>query len=119
MADATVTDDSSCRRIDVGGVHLHVAEARPGSNQARDPKGDPNPSDDVPLVVFLHGFPERWWSWRHQLRAFAEAGFWAVAPDLRGYGESDKPRGVRPYEVERLAEDVAGLIHALGRKSAI
>ena len=73
----------------------------------------------MPLVVFLHGFPEYWWSWRHQLSAMSKAGFWAVAPDLRGYNESDKPKGTSSYEVEKLAGDVAGLIRALGRKDAI
>jgi pimeloyl-ACP methyl ester carboxylesterase len=98
------------RKLDVGAVHLHVAEARPGSDDA---------TDGVPLVVFLHGFPEHWWSWRHQLRAFADAGFWAVAPDMRGYNESDKPLGTASYGVELLADDVAGLIRALGRETAI
>jgi epoxide hydrolase 4 len=100
------------RMIDVGAVRLHVAEARP------QPENEEVPAD-VPLVVFLHGFPELWFSWRHQLRAFADAGFWAVAPDMRGYNESDKPEGVAAYEVERLSADVAGLIRALGRKNAL
>ena len=89
--------------IDVGEVRLHVAEARP--------EGIAETSDvpaHVPLVIFLHGFPEFWWSWRHQLTAMANAGFWAVAPDIRGYNESDKPEGVAAYEVEKLAGDVAG-----------
>jgi len=101
------------RRIDAGEVTLHVAEARPADVGSGDvPK-------DVPLVVFLHGFPEFWWSWRDQLTALAGAGFWAVAPDMRGYNESDKPDGVASYEVEKLAGDVAGLIRALGREKAI
>jgi pimeloyl-ACP methyl ester carboxylesterase len=70
-------------------------------------------------VVLLHGFPECWWTWRHQLTALARAGFWAVAPDLRGYNESDKPEGVAAYEIEKLTGDVAGLIRALGRQRAI
>lgn len=101
------------REVDAGEVHLHVVEARP----PEAPPAGPVP-DDVPLVVFLHGFPEFWWSWRHQLKAFAEAGFWAVAPDMRGYGESDKPSAVSAYEVERIAADVAGLLGALGREKA-
>lgn len=99
------------RMIDVGDVALHVAEARPSGVLGEVP-------DDVPLVVFMHGFPEFWWSWHHQLSAFAGAGFWAVAPDMRGYNESDRPVGVGHYEVEKLAGDIAGLIHALGRKKA-
>jgi epoxide hydrolase 4 len=100
------------RRIDVGEVTLHVAEARPNGEADEVPDG-------VPLVVFMHGFPELWWSWRHQLRAFADAGFWAVAPDMRGYNESDKPVGVAHYEVEKLAGDINGLVRALGRNNAI
>jgi pimeloyl-ACP methyl ester carboxylesterase len=101
------------RRIRAGEVQLHVAEARP-----RGCDGSVVPAD-VPLVVFLHGFPEFWWSWRHQLTAMAQAGYWAVAPDMRGYNESDKPEGVSAYEVEKLAGDVAALIRALGRSKAI
>ena len=73
---------------------------------------------DGPLVVLLHGFPECWISWRHQLPALAAAGFRAVAPDLRGYGGSDKPRAVGAYRVERLARDVTGLLSSLGRERA-
>ncbi|MBN9166279.1 MAG: alpha/beta fold hydrolase [Myxococcales bacterium] len=103
------------RVVDVGQVRLHVAEARP---KGLDGDGRPIPAD-VPLVVFLHGFPEFWWSWRHQLTAAAKAGLWAVAPDMRGYNESEKPRATSDYEVEKLAGDIAGLIRALGRKKAI
>ncbi len=107
------------RKIDVGAVHLHVAEARPRRPDGKVADGEKEVDADVPLVVLMHGFPEFWWSWRHQLKAFADAGIWAVAPDMRGYAESDKPVGVRSYEVEPLADDIAGLVHALGRKSAI
>ena len=96
--------ETSHRRLNVGEVTLHVAEA-----------GDPS----RPLVVFLHGFPEFWWSWRHQLDALSDAGFWCVAPDLRGYNESDRPEGIDAYEIEKLVGDVEGLIRALGRESAI
>jgi pimeloyl-ACP methyl ester carboxylesterase len=64
-----------------------------------------------PLIVLLHGFPENWWSWRYQLGALAEAGFHAVAPDLRGYNQSEQ-RG--PYDIDTLAADVRGLIAHLG-----
>lgn len=66
--------------------------------------------------MLLHGFPEFWWSWRHQLRALADAGFRAVAIDLRGYGDSDKPP--RGYDLWTLAGDVDGLIRALGEQRA-
>ena len=65
---------------------------------------------------FLHGFPEFWWAWHEQLPAVADAGFRAVAVDLRGYGASDKPP--RGYDGYTLAADVAGLIRALGERSA-
>jgi pimeloyl-ACP methyl ester carboxylesterase len=93
------------RHVDLTDVRLHLAEARGGG-------------EDAPLVVLLHGFPEHWWSWRHQLEALSAAGLWAVAPDMRGYNASDKPEGVRSYDVERLVDDVAGIIRALGRTRA-
>ena len=87
------------RTIDVGAVHLHVAEARPRRPDGTLADGAEEVDAEVPLVVLMHGFPEFWWSWRHQLRALADAGIWAVAPDMRGYNESDKPVGVESYEV--------------------
>jgi pimeloyl-ACP methyl ester carboxylesterase len=84
------------RFFDAGEVRLHVAEAGQGTP-----------------VVLLHGFPEGWRSWRAQMEALASAGFRAVAPDLRGYGESDRPRGASHYKVSRIADDVAALIHSL------
>jgi pimeloyl-ACP methyl ester carboxylesterase len=85
--------------VSANGIRLHAAECGEG-----------------PLVVLLHGFPEFWWSWRHQLTGLAGAGFRAVAVDLRGYGESDKPP--RGYDLWTLAGDVAGLVRALGETSA-
>src|SRR3954452_5847731 len=67
-----------------------------------------------PLVLLLHGFPEFWYSWRHQLPALAAAGFRAVAADLRGYNESSRPCGVGEYRVSKLVDDVAGLIRLFG-----
>jgi pimeloyl-ACP methyl ester carboxylesterase len=90
--------------IDSGTVRLHLAEAGP---------------EKAPLVVLLHGFPEFWWSWRHQLRALADAGFLAVAPDMRGYNLSDKPREVKAYEIEHLTADVAAIIRSYGRSRAV
>lgn len=69
---------------------------------------------DGPLVVLLHGFPESRVSWKRQLPALAQAGFRAVAPDLRGYGDSPKPKGVKHYRVPDLATDVAELIESVG-----
>jgi pimeloyl-ACP methyl ester carboxylesterase len=73
--------------------------------------------EDAPVVVLLHGFPEFWWCWRAQLPALAAAGYHAVAMDLRGYGGSDKtPDG---YDPVTLAQDVAGVVKALGERSAV
>lgn len=87
------------RAVSANGIRLHVAECGEG-----------------PLVVLLHGFPEFWWSWRHQLVGLASRGYRAVAVDLRGYGDSDKPP--RGYDLWTLAGDVAGLIRALGESRA-
>ena len=83
-----------------GGYRFHVTESGTG-----------------PLVLLLHGFPEFWWCWHHQLTGLAEAGFRAVAPDLRGYGASDKPP--RGYDLPTLAADAAGLVQALGERDAV
>jgi epoxide hydrolase 4 len=83
------------------GVRLHYVEAGEG-----------------PLVVLLHGFPEFWYSWRNQIDALADAGFHVVAPDMRGYNLSDKPPGVKSYDADVLAADVAGLIRERGAERA-
>jgi len=70
------------------------------------------------LVVLLHGFPEFWYSWRHQIPALAEH-FQVVAPDLRGYNDSEKPAGVANYQIDLLTADVMGLIRAFGEEKAI
>ncbi len=88
--------------ITVRGVRLHVAEAGTG-----------------PLVVLLHGFPESWWSWRHQLVALSNAGYRVVAPDQRGYGDSDAPDIIDAYDQVELSADVAALIEALGESRAV
>ena len=72
-----------------------------------------------PLIVLLHGFPESRHTWKRQLPALAAAGFRAVAPDLRGYGDSPKPRGIEPYRVTHLAADVAALIEASGQAPCV
>lgn len=87
------------REVSANGARFHAVELGEG-----------------PLVLFLHGFPQFWWTWREQLPAFAEAGYRAVAMDLRGYGGSDKtPRG---YDPVNLALDVTGVIRALGEANA-
>ncbi|MBN2027552.1 MAG: alpha/beta hydrolase [Actinobacteria bacterium] len=73
---------------------------------------------DGPLMVMLHGFPEFWYSWRHQIPAMAES-YRVVAPDMRGYNQSEKPVGVSHYRLGALMEDIQGLIHHLGESSAV
>lgn len=72
-----------------------------------------------PLVLLVHGFPECWYSWRHQLPALAAAGYRAVAPDVRGYGRSAKPAATEAYRMRELVEDNAAVVRALGEESAV
>lgn len=90
------------RMIETNGIRLHVAEQGEG-----------------PLVILCHGFPECWYSWRHQLPALAKAGFRAVAPDLRGYGLSDRPQEVEKYTILHDIGDIVGLVDALGAQQAV
>ena len=90
------------RVVTSNGIQMHLAEAGSG-----------------PLVVLLHGFPESWYSWRHQLTALAAAGFHAVAPDQRGYGQTDRPADIAAYSMFHLVGDVIGLLDALGEQRAI
>ena len=89
------------RHVDTNGIRMHVVEAGSG----------------VP-VLLCHGFPELWYSWRHQLRALADAGFRAIAPDQRGYGETDAPQPIEAYTVHHLVGDLTGLLDALGIEQA-
>ncbi|HEX6250485.1 MAG TPA: alpha/beta hydrolase [Gemmatimonadaceae bacterium] len=73
-------------------------------------------SGSGPAVVLLHGFPEFWYSWRHQIPALVDAGFSVVAPDLRGYNLSDKPRGREAYRLEHLVRDVAAIARSTGQQ---
>ena len=72
-----------------------------------------------PLVVLVHGWPESWYSWRHQIKTLADAGYRVAALDVRGYGGSDKPQAIEAYSIKELAADIAGLIEGLGEKQAI
>jgi len=76
-------------------------------------------SGQGPLVVLVHGWPESWYSWRHQMSALAEAGYQVAAPDVRGYGGSDKPEAVEAYAIKEMCADIAGLVSALGADRAI
>jgi pimeloyl-ACP methyl ester carboxylesterase len=90
------------RTIEANGIRIHLAEQGTG-----------------PLVLFCHGFPESWYSWRHQLKALAEAGFRAVAPDMRGYGNTDRPAEIERYSLFHLVGDMVGVLDALGEKQAV
>ena len=91
----------------VNGVSLHYVRVDP------DPAAVERETEP-PLVVCLHGFPEFWYAWRHQLSPLAEAGFRVVAPDMRGYNRSSKPAGVNSYRPAELVADVRGLVEGLG-----
>jgi pimeloyl-ACP methyl ester carboxylesterase len=90
------------RTIEANGIRMHLAEEGSG-----------------PLVVLCHGFPESWYSWRHQLPALAAAGFHAVAPDMRGYGATDAPEEIGRYTLLHLVGDVIGTLDALGAETAV
>ncbi|MDB5409467.1 MAG: alpha/beta hydrolase fold protein [Rhodospirillales bacterium] len=92
----------SHRILESNGIRIHVAEQGEG-----------------PLVLLCHGFPEGWYSWRHQLEALAAAGFRAVAPDMRGYGETVRPPDVASYTLLHLVGDMVGLVAALGTDRAV
>jgi pimeloyl-ACP methyl ester carboxylesterase len=92
----------SHRFVKTNGITMHVAEEGAG-----------------PLVVLCHGFPEGWYSWRHQLAALAAAGFHAVAPDQRGYGLTDRPQPIEAYDILNLTADIVGLVDALGERQAV
>ena len=90
------------RRIPTNGIELNIAEAGEG-----------------PLILLLHGFPESWYSWRHQIVPLSEAGYHVVAPDMRGYGKSDKPQAIEAYNQVEVVNDIIGLIPSLGYEQAI
>jgi pimeloyl-ACP methyl ester carboxylesterase len=90
------------RTVETNGIRMHVAEQGEG-----------------PLVLLCHGFPESWYSWRHQLTALAAAGFHAVAPDMRGYGQTDQPAEIDQYTLLHLVGDMVGLVDALGGGPAV
>ena len=90
------------RTIEANGLKIHFAEAGEG-----------------PLVLLCHGWPESWYSWRHQLQALAEAGYHAVAPDMRGYGETDKPEEIERYTIFHLVGDMVALAAALSPDKAV
>jgi len=90
------------REVVTNGIRMHIAESGAG-----------------PLVVLCHGFPESWYSWRHQLHGVAEAGFHAVAPDMRGYGQTQRPEEIDQYTLLHLIGDIIGLLDTLGAETAV
>src|SRR5215471_8229628 len=90
------------RIVETNGIRMHIEEQGTG-----------------PTVLLCHGFPECWYSWRHQLSALAAAGFHAVAPDMRGYGQSDAPPEIERYTLLHMVGDMIGLIDALGVAQAV
>ncbi|MGW1285176.1 alpha/beta fold hydrolase [Streptomyces sp. NPDC002586] len=90
------------RHVRLNSVDVHIAEQGEG-----------------PLVLLLHGFPEAWYSWRHQIDAIAAAGYRVVAPDQRGYGTTDRPDGIDQHSIFHLVGDVAALIREFGEEQAV
>jgi pimeloyl-ACP methyl ester carboxylesterase len=95
-------DANSHRFLETNGLRMHIAEQGTG-----------------PLMLLCHGFPECWYSWRYQLHALAHAGYHVVAPDLRGYGQTDQPEDVGAYTLLHLAGDLVGILDVLGEREAI
>jgi pimeloyl-ACP methyl ester carboxylesterase len=88
--------------IETNGVRMHLAEQGEG-----------------PVVLLCHGFPKLWYSWRHQLKGLAAAGFHAVAPDMRGYGQTDRPEAIDQYTLLHLVGDMVGLLDAIDQETAV
>ncbi len=97
-----MTTEVTHRTVETNGIRMHLAEAGTG-----------------PHVLLCHGFPESWYSWRHQLPALAEAGFHAVAPDMRGYGRTERPEAIEQYTLLHLVGDMLGLLDALNAEQAV
>ncbi len=93
----------SFRMIETNGISMRIAES----------------GDSGPLVLLVHGWPESWYSWRHQLLALADAGYRVVAPDMRGYGGTDAPSAPEDYNVITIAADLVGVLDALGEEKAV
>jgi pimeloyl-ACP methyl ester carboxylesterase len=102
LEQETNMSEPTPRMIETNGIRLNIAEQGEG-----------------PPVLLCHGFPESWYSWRHQIGALAAAGFRAIAPDMRGYGKSDAPKAIDQYTIFHLVGDLVGLLDALEIPSAV
>ncbi|MFD7638885.1 alpha/beta fold hydrolase, partial [Streptomyces sp. NPDC059873] len=102
MTQPAQVPDVTHRLVDVPGGRIHLVEQGTG-----------------PLVLLIHGFPESWYSWRHQLPVLAAAGFRAVAVDVRGYGRSSKPHDIEAYRMLAHVADNVGVVRALGEETAV
>ena len=87
--------------IETNGIQMRVAEAGAG-----------------PLVLLVHGWPESWYSWRHQIKGLADSGYRVIAPDMRGYGDTSSPAAAADYRIDILVADLVGLLDALGEEKA-
>ena len=94
--------DIKHRMVETNGIKIHLAEQGEG-----------------PVVLMLHGFPESWYSWRHQLPALADAGYHVICPDVRGYGQSDAPEAIEAYSMKQLTADAVGILDALDIENAV
>ena len=103
LTEPSPVDGVTFRFVETNGIRMRIAEA----------------GDEGPVVLLVHGWPESWYSWRHQIPALANAGYRVVAPDMRGYGETDAPAAVDDYDIVHLAGDMVGLLDALGEDQAI
>jgi pimeloyl-ACP methyl ester carboxylesterase len=102
IADEEKMSEPTQRIIEANGIRLNIAEQGEG-----------------PLVLLAHGFPESWYSWRHQIGTLAAADFRVVAPDMRGYGKSDAPQAIEQYTILHLVGDMVGILDALGAQTAV
>src|SRR5688572_19563160 len=100
----TIHPSTRERRVATNGIELHLVEAGP---------------EDGPPVVLCHGFPELAYSWRHQIPALADAGYRVLAPDQRGYGDSDRPEPIEAYDIHHLTDDLLGLLDDIGADDAV
>jgi pimeloyl-ACP methyl ester carboxylesterase len=92
------------RIISTNGINMKIVETGPG---------------DGPCVVLIHGWPESWYSWRHQLKALSNAGYRVIAPDMRGFGDTDAPEEIESYNLLNLVEDIKGVLRACGVEQAV